>query len=370
MKSWANLGRIGNRGFVVVTVGLGVFSSARPAGDTPTITPVTIGRTQGFRDSAGTIVIGAEFRVCESAAGEAAVFVVDRERGYIDPTGRVVMGTAKPSPPEAEVVRISRLVTDIESGERKTKWGFADATGRVVVEPQFDEVQGFTEGIGRVVKNGRYGFVDSKGRILVPPRYKRAYWFSEGLSCVTLDDDRRAYVDTRGNVVSDPRWKYKDAWFSDGLAPAAANGKWGYVDKSWTFVVPPRFEDVPQAFSEGLATVAFAGRTAVIDRAGKFVIEPRAWHISAFSEGLAAFLPSGGGLTVRVGPDDRWGYLDREGRVVVPPRFANAGPFYGGLARVSESREPRWISGGCWKGYDLINRYGEYIWKANLPGRQ
>lgn len=369
MKAWANLGRIGNRGFLVLAAGFGVFSSAPLADDPPTITPVTIGKTQGFRDSAGTIVIGAEFRVCEGAAGEAAMFVVDGERGYIDPTGRVVMGSAKPRPPEAEVVRISKIVTDVESGERKTKWGFADATGRVVVEPQFDEIQGFTEGIGRVVKDRRYGFVDSKGRILVPPRYKRAYRFSEGVSCVTLDDDRRAYVDSAGNVVSDSAYEYRDAAFTEGLAPARSNGKWGFVDPRWRLVIPPRFESVGY-FSDGLATVVIDGLTAVIDRAGKIVIQPRSWYITSFSEGLAAFVPSGGRPIGHIGPDDRWGYIDREGQIVIPPRFVGATAFSGGLARVTESPDIKWISGGCWNGYDLINRYGEYVWKAKRPGRQ
>lgn len=369
MKAWANLGRIWNRGFLVVAAGFGVLSSAPPADDPPTITAVTFGERSGFRDSVGTIVIGAEFHVCESAAGEAAMFVVDGERGYIDPTGRVVMGSAKPHPPAAEVVRISKVVMDQTSGERKTKWGFADASGRVVVEPQFDEIPGFTEGIGRVVKNGRYGFVDSKGRILVPPRYKRAYPFSEGVSCVTLDNDRRAYVDAGGNVVSDSAYEYRDAAFTEGLAPARSNGKWGFVDRSWRLVVPARF-DLVGYFSDGLATVEIDHQTAVIDRAGRIVIQPRSWSISIFSEGLAAFLPSGGGLTIRVGPDDRWGYIDRKGRIVIPPRFVSATAFSGGLARVTESPDIKWISGGCWNGYDLINRYGEYVWKAKRPGRQ
>jgi WG containing repeat len=362
MKSFVGVGRIRNPGFLIAAA-FGLFPSSPNADGPPTITPVTIGRTQGFRDAAGTLVIGAEFRVCESAKGEAAALTIDGKRGYIDPAGRLVMGSAKLPPPEAEVVRISKIVTEATSGEKKRKWGFADGTGRIVVEPQFDEIQGFTEGIGRVVKDRRYGFVDSKGRILVPPRYKRAYWFSEGVSCVTLDDDRRAYVDSGGNVVSDPSYEYRDAPFMEGRAPARSNGKWGYVDRSWKLVVPPRFDSVG-FFSEGLATVVIDGLTAVIDRAGKIVIEPRPWHITAFSEGLAAFVPSGGGFIVRIDRDDRWGYIDREGRVVIPPRFVRAMQFLGGIARVTESREIEWISGGCWNGYDLINRFGEYVWKS------
>jgi hypothetical protein len=84
MKSIVGVGRIRNPGFLTAAA-FGLFPPAPSADGPPTITPVTIGRTQGFRDSAGTLVIGAEFRVCDNAKGEAAALTIEGERGYIDP---------------------------------------------------------------------------------------------------------------------------------------------------------------------------------------------------------------------------------------------------------------------------------------------
>jgi hypothetical protein len=335
---------------------LGVLALTPAAGDPPTITPVTVDGKRGFRDASGKLVVGAEFRVCETKWDvAAAALLIDSKPAYIDLHGRVVLGSPGPQPGPQTVIAISKTVREDGSEEQKQQWGFADEDGRVVVEPEFDEFQGFAEGIGRVVKSGRWGFVDSGGRLLVPPRFRRAYWFSEGLSCVTLDDDKRAYVDRHGHIVSDPKYEYTDAWFSEGLAPARWHGKWGYVDKSWKFAVPPRFDSVAQAFSEGLTSVQIDGMTAVVDRTGTVVIAPHKWQVFGFSEGLAVF---------RLQKSDRWGYIDRDGRVVIPPRFVEAGSFRGGLARVTDSPERWGISGGCWAGYDLINRLGEYVWRG------
>ena len=47
-------------------------------------------------------------------------------------------------------------------------WGFADATGKIIINPQFDEAKSFTNGVAWV-KTGQFGYVDQTGKYVWNP---------------------------------------------------------------------------------------------------------------------------------------------------------------------------------------------------------
>lgn len=60
-----------------------------------------------------------------------------------------------------------------------TLWGFADTTGKIVIQPEYDEVDFFLNGQAKVSKNEiigsntkeKYGFVNTKGEVIIPIIY-------------------------------------------------------------------------------------------------------------------------------------------------------------------------------------------------------
>ena len=46
----------------------------------------------------------------------------------------------------------------------KGKWGYVDGGGKTVIEPNFDEAGGFTDGIARVTRDGKSGWIDKSGK--------------------------------------------------------------------------------------------------------------------------------------------------------------------------------------------------------------
>jgi hypothetical protein len=240
----------------------------------------------------------------------------------------------------------------------KGKWGYIDDTGKVAIQPQFDDAKNFSEGLARVKVGEKWGFIDQTGRLAVPPQFEigsnghendASLDFHEGMAVISLKRaEKWGYVDQSGRIVIPP--KYDSAHqFSEGLASVGNNyahvfhnssavylgGLGYYIDKSGRIV------DLPLTggtFSEGLAIageplpppategdLAHDQKFGYIDRTGHFKIAPRFWAPEDFSEGLAR---------VRAYDRDLWGYIDHKGTIIIRMQYEGAGDFSEGLARV------------------------------------
>ena len=68
-----------------------------------------------------------------------------------------------------------------------SKYGFIDKSGKVVIEPQFDDAGAFSEGFACVEKDDKWGFIDKNGKVVVEPQFDYAREFSEGFAQVKKD---------------------------------------------------------------------------------------------------------------------------------------------------------------------------------------
>ena len=85
---------------------------------------------------------------------------------------------------------------------RPYRVGFIDATGRMVIEPVYDDAKHFSEGLVVVGRNGKYGYVDPRGSVRIPLQFDRAQSFSEGLAQVR-DAAGVRFIDQTGKTVID-----------------------------------------------------------------------------------------------------------------------------------------------------------------------
>ena len=65
-------------------------------------------------------------------------------------------------------------------------------TGTIVITPQFDSAQSFSDGVAAVrigdARTGRWGYIDKAGHYVVNPQFDEADSFSEGLAAVRIGD--------------------------------------------------------------------------------------------------------------------------------------------------------------------------------------
>lgn len=146
-------------------------------------------------------------------------------------------------------------------------YGFLDKTGKVAVEPQYKDAEGFSDGLALVKKDAKdswvddHAFINKKGEIVVDFKtYTRMKSFSDGLAAVNIDNDDKdvwGYINTKGEVVIAPTYDYTYP-FSDGVAIVGKNDKEFLIDKKGevAFIPGKDMEFLEETFSEGLMPVA------------------------------------------------------------------------------------------------------------------
>lgn len=198
----------------------------------------------------------------------------------------------------------------------KTKYGFINKSGKLVVSIKYDQVKNFSGGFAAVRKGKDWGIIDTKGKTVVSLKYDEVTFFSEGLMAVR-DKNKWGFVNTSGKVVIP--LQYDDALFyNEGLAPVKLEMLWGYIDPNGQMAIKPRFWR-PGLFSEGLAETNYKdGMRNLIDRTGKVVATAGPYDEKAilFSNGLAV---------VRL--EDCYGYIDKTGKEIIPLKYFDATHF-------------------------------------------
>lgn len=83
---------------------------------------------------------------------------------------------------------------------KNKKWGAYDEKGNLVIEPQFDDLWHFYEGVANFRLKGKYGFANKKGETIINPKFDYASQFNNGLAYVELEG-KAGFIDKNGNIV-------------------------------------------------------------------------------------------------------------------------------------------------------------------------
>lgn len=216
------------------------------------------------------------------------------------------------------------------------EYAVIDVNGTLVVPfGKFSFIAQFSNGlavirekIGDVEKEG---FINKSGEVVIEPKYDRVRNFSDGLAPVRCTGESKiGYINKSGEYVIEPRFS-QALPFSERLASAQEERKWGAIDTSGRFVIPQKFQFL-DSFSEGLAAIDEPEGFGVVDRHGEIVLAPQQniLGINAFKEGRASFWED---------DEERiLGYLDNVGNVAMPVEYLDAEDFNNGIALVTAQK--------------------------------
>jgi hypothetical protein len=211
------------------------------------------------------------------------------------------------------------------------KWqrNFIDKTSRVKFANSFDIIsRNFNGGMALVSRNIGYNngvisqsyFIDIDGKELWKWN-SNLNGFSEDLVVVTVSYDketkreRYSFLNRNGDRVTDKDFTYLSGFYEDlSVAKVSFDGGYGFIEKTGDFVIEPKF-NFANSFSEGLAGEEERYEGfGFIDKSGNWVIKPQFRWVDDFQEGFALVAPKGNRET-----KEKTGYIDRNGNYIWKP---------------------------------------------------
>lgn len=143
----------------------------------------------------------------------------------------------------------------------REKWGFLDTRGQVAIEPRYDQVSAFTEGLAAANLRGKWGYIDRAGDVVIPFQYLAAWPFSNGHARVQLFEGGQCFIDLNGKAIC-PDGAIELGDQRGGFFKVTTEGGIGFLDQAGQYVVDPIYDRVTP-FAKGYAS-CYRGEEAVL----------------------------------------------------------------------------------------------------------
>jgi|GEM_PF-5272591 len=296
-------------------------------------------------------VIPKEKQLAQKSVQEEIVMAVVKNNslasfctGYIDLKGNYIL---EPKFNEAQGFR-----EDFAGVREIDKWGFIRRGSTKMIPPQFGMVRPFKNNLAAartgIAVEGGWGFIDTLGVYVIPSAYLDAGDFSEGLAATLIQANtltgKWGYIDRRGKVIILHEYDSADP-FQNGIARVSKSGniggEWGYIDKAGKVVIPFIYTQIgnfrnqlaPACTGRGLRGLTTGGHWAYINTKGEEVITKQFDAARDFSNGLAAVKKLNNMIPA-------WGFIDTTGTVVIPYSYMDVKDFCDGVVAFKD--KGRW----------------------------
>ena len=158
-----------------------------------------------------------------------------------------------------------------------------------------------------VKSNGFWGFCDKDGNSLIEPQYDGVEWFQEGLTVCRIGD-KFGYINKIGQIKIAAT--FDDALpFNEGHALVELNEQWGLIDRNGEYIIPAKFEDLGE-LKNGLCYFQEADHYGYFDENGMIRLKANYSEAYDFEEGYAV-----------VSKNDYYGVIDQFGTTFLPFKY-------------------------------------------------
>lgn len=270
--------------------------------------PIKKGEKWGFCNRNKNIIIDCKFDAVSKFKEDIAIYKIGNKSGLLNKSGISIL---------------SLISTSIYS--------FFD--GKAIVSQKVENLE-------------KYGAINIQGDTIIEPKFNYLKRFSEGLSMAKLEvEDKFGFINFNGEFTinchfekfNDPQFElFEIGWYEEGYIfkeglCKVATGRYneiGFINSSGDEIIPFGKYSTLNTFSEGFSAVGIKNQSqktlfGFIDKVGNEVIECQYDLVSSFSEGLAIAVKEG-----------KHGYINRKGEIIIPFLYDWAMPFSGGIAAV------------------------------------
>lgn len=212
----------------------------------------------GFINTDGKIVIAPKFQKAFNFENGYAKVRENDKWGLIDESGNYFVKT--------EYDGISNFLNGQVVGNKGDVYG-------LIVDGEFKEVSGAQKiwdfsvnGENTYAKmNDKIGFIDNKGNWIIEPTYDKVRAFKNGLAPV-MKDKKWGYINVSGELKIPFEYRDAEVFSSDGLAPVKIDKLWGFINAEGKLIIEDKYvitaggfsifqKNNQKGFYEGLARV-------------------------------------------------------------------------------------------------------------------
>ncbi|TAF35775.1 MAG: WG repeat-containing protein [Cytophagales bacterium] len=202
-------------------------------------------------------------------------------------------------------------------------WGYQEQnTGRVVVMPQYQTADHFSEGLARVSFFGKYGFINNQGKIQIPLIYDELHAFKDGVASAKMNG-KAGLINNQNQIILPLEYDQVQT-SSQKMVRVRQNRRYGYANLNGQIVIPVIYEMASPFSIFGLALVQKDGLYGFLNLKGDVAIP--------FLYDDATEFDDNGLATVRL--ETRYGCLNKQGIAVVPIIYEEMIHFVGQTAVV------------------------------------
>lgn len=170
------------------------------------------GSTWGYINSKGEVKIPFQFDRAGAFYNEIAIIYDDNKANLINKKGELLLD-------ETYQMLYRDNETNLIIAKSNDLFGLIDQTGKIILDPIYDDLYPFSQGLAVVKENDKYGYIDTKGVVMIGINYDDAISFSQD------------------------------------LAPVKQNNLWGYINKTNELVIPLGYDFAYPFDSYGNAVV-------------------------------------------------------------------------------------------------------------------
>lgn len=296
----------------------------------------------GFISKDGTIICDLEYDNAASFYCGRAFVKKNNKWGCIDTNGKLVIPYQYDYVHSFSEDKALVYTGTLKKGlPDKGVYSFIDLNGNIVfsgMERGFD----FSDGLARVVLDGKYGYIDAEGNLVIPAKWDDAGAFNNGRAWVVSDGKVRI-IDTTGNVVAECNINniIDVSEFSDGMAYVwNSQHRYGFINEEGVLVIPCTYTFAGE-FQDGYTYVKNENdKYGIIDKAGVFSV-PCEWdEIRRVGNYFRVRKYATINAKAGIGVGGTYGLIDAHGNVVLECSYSSIN--YGeGYYTVSKDTE--WI---------------------------
>ena len=188
------------------------------------------------------------------------------------------------------------------------KWGFIDEKSKVVIEPKYDWVEQYSEGLALVGKNEMAGYINKRGKENVAIKYTDGATFTGGHAWIELDG-KYGLVNSHGSLVLNAVYE-NIGNFSESRIYVQKDGKYGFYNSKMKLVIEHQYSSVSD-FRSKRSIVELNGKKGVIDLLGAYII-PMNYDQIIYQEKEQTYL-----LEI----DGKFGMMNRNGDTIIDFKY-------------------------------------------------